>query len=232
MWKHLLPFLMLAGAVSAEDFPNYYGPLVTSTSLGLSGSVPGGSTTQVQFSDNGAFAGDPSLTYISSTGVLRVPTVSATNISATALTITRGDGNAASCITRAGTTFCDSMANSKLTKNVGSVFYQNTDATNGNTFFGSNAGSAGAVPSRTIFVSGTALTTSWTAINFSSSTVTPSVPLDVSGSVRVTGIGITCGSTISGSIRYVASALSIAVCNGTSWTLVTTGTTYVTSATN
>ena len=50
-----------------------------------------------------------------------------------------------------------------------------------------NVGIATTAPSRTLHISGTALTTSWTGINFSSAgNVTPTAPLEVSGTVSAT----------------------------------------------
>jgi hypothetical protein len=67
-------------------------------------------------------------------------------------------------------------------------------------------------PCQTLFVSGSALTTSWTGINFSSaSKVTPTAPLEVSGTISATNFvgngsgltGVTAGAAgVSGSIQF------------------------------
>ena len=50
-----------------------------------------------------------------------------------------------------------------------------------------NVGIGTTAPSKTLHVSGTVLTTSWTGINFSSTgNVTPTAPLEVSGTVSAT----------------------------------------------
>ena len=47
------------------------------------GSTPGGSTTQVQFNNAGAFGGDSDFTYNSTTNTLTVPNITATNLNVT-----------------------------------------------------------------------------------------------------------------------------------------------------
>ena len=57
------------------------------------GGTPGGSTTQVQFNDAGAFGGDSDFTYNSTTNTLTVPNITATNLTVTgagSTTITAG----------------------------------------------------------------------------------------------------------------------------------------------
>lgn len=47
------------------------------------GGTPGGSTTQVQFNNSGAFGGDSDFTYNSTTNTLTVPNITATNLNVT-----------------------------------------------------------------------------------------------------------------------------------------------------
>lgn len=91
-------------------------------------------------------------------------------------------------------------------------------------------------PSQTLHVMGSALTTSWTGINFSSaSNVTATAPLEVSGSVSATAItvagearvsnsGASCAAnTNGGAIRYT-SGTGIQYCNGSNaWTTLGAG---------
>ncbi len=75
--------------------------------------------------------------------------------------------------------------------------------------------------SRTLHVNGGALITSWTGMNFGTgNNVTPSAPLEVSGTISATtlktGPGETCASSLdAGAIRYTGGALSF--CNGSIW---------------
>tara|TARA_Y100000389_G_scaffold173407_1_gene182564 strand:+ start:6237 stop:7442 length:1206 start_codon:yes stop_codon:yes gene_type:complete len=50
---------------------------------GGGGGTPGGSTTQVQFNNSGAFGGDSDFTYNSTTNTLTVPNITATNLNVT-----------------------------------------------------------------------------------------------------------------------------------------------------
>lgn len=61
---------------------------VWSSSCGGGGGTPGGSNTQVQFNNSGSFAGDSGFTYSSSTDILSVVSINATNSTTTHLAVT------------------------------------------------------------------------------------------------------------------------------------------------
>jgi cytoskeletal protein CcmA (bactofilin family) len=92
-------------------------------------------------------------------------------------------------------------------------------------FLGANSsilvGTGVTIASRTLHVNGGALITSWTGMNFGTgNNVTPSAPLEVSGTISATtlktGPGETCASSLdAGAIRYTGGALSF--CNGSIW---------------
>lgn len=95
----------------------------------------------------------------------------------------------------------------------------------------SNAGRLGlglGYPSRTLHVNGTALTTSWTGINFSSAAnVTPTAPLEVSGTVSATrfvGDGsLLTGVTADATDRIVSGTTAVYVNSNTGYISFTSG---------
>lgn len=72
-----------------------------------------------------------------------------------------------------------------------------------------NVGIGTTAPSQTLHVAGTALTTSWTGINFSSaSKVTPTAPLEVSGTISATALVINGQSVTGGGGDRITSGTS------------------------
>lgn len=62
--------------------------VVSTSPCGGGGGTPGGSNTQVQFNNGGSFAGDSGFTYSSSTDILSVVSINATNSTTTRLAVT------------------------------------------------------------------------------------------------------------------------------------------------
>jgi hypothetical protein len=93
-------------------------------------------------------------------------------------------------------------------------------------------------PSTTLHVGGSLLTTSWTGINFSAaSNVTPTVPLEVSGTVSATNIKtagtmtvgmynsapVACSTSYTGMVAMSNTLKDLCLCDGTSWVAVGRG---------
>ena len=79
--------------------------VVSTSPCGGGGGSPGGSTTQVQFNNSGSFAGDSGFTYSSSTDILSVVSINATNSTTTNLAVTNSFNFLGTVITNVSTWF-------------------------------------------------------------------------------------------------------------------------------
>ena len=87
----------------AATFLRNNGSGILSWVTGTGTTNPGGSDTQVQFNDGGAFGGDAGLTYNKTNGVLYATTVTATDVRATNVKATTVTGTTLSAATFSGT---------------------------------------------------------------------------------------------------------------------------------
>jgi hypothetical protein len=194
---------------------------VAQTGGGGGGGTPGGSNTQVQYNDAGAFGGAATFTYDDTTDTLNVGTISATNIGN--ITPTNLDGNVANVLHGDGSWSADQTdySNSNVVSLMAS-FGSNTILTTG-LITGDGGGLsniAGANVSGEVSFAATANSVAGANVSGEVSfaaTANSVAGANVSGAVALatsaTTANAVAGANVSGAVSFATTANSVAVAN-------------------